>query len=178
MCPLDSSISLLLQLIKPSLRGQQGLSFFSVVIQDGFDKGFVGVRVRLFADQGSVEPQIHLFEEGMADIVHRVQEPRVVGFGGGIPIGHQAIGGRGIQMQFNFQITTIKIAKIVQGLHSEHDGSNARGRESVLDHPTPLPSNVGRGDREQFQRHVQARVRRRLDGRRCAAALFMGRASR
>ena len=125
-CSLESSGHI--QLIHPCLRGQQGLSFFSAVIQDGFDKGFVGIRVRLFAHQGSVEPQIHLFEEGMADIVHRVQEPRVIGVGGGIRIGHQTIGASGIQTQFNFQITTIQIAKIVQGLHV-----NVMGRMPVAE---------------------------------------------
>ena len=95
----------------------------AVVIQEGFDEGFVSVRVRLFAHEGFVEPQIHLFEDGMADIVHRVQEARVVGVRGGILIGHQASGGGGIEMQFNFQKTTIEIAKIVQGLHGERDGS-------------------------------------------------------
>ena len=89
----------------------------------------------------------------MADIAHHVQEALLVGVGGGIAIGHQAIGRGGIQMQFNFQKTTIQIAKIVQGLHGERDGSNARGGGTVLDHPIPLPRSVGRGEREQFQRH-------------------------
>ena len=54
--------------IEPSLRSQHGLTLLPVVIQQGFQIGFVMVRVRLRTDQGAIQSQVNLFDDGVRQI--------------------------------------------------------------------------------------------------------------
>ena len=57
------------EIIHPTLLGQQRLSFIAVVIQQRHEKGFVGVRIGLSAHDDAVQVQIHLLEDGVPQVI-------------------------------------------------------------------------------------------------------------
>ena len=58
---------------EPALRSQEGVGFLGVVIEDGFQIRFVGITVVLRADEGAVQVTGQLLDEGVGQIVGRVQ---------------------------------------------------------------------------------------------------------
>ena len=59
---------------EPPLRSQEGVAFFVAVIEDGFQIRFVGITVVLRADEGPVQVTGQLLDEGVSQIVGRVQQ--------------------------------------------------------------------------------------------------------
>ena len=58
---------------EPALRSQEGVGFLGVVIEEGFQIRFVGITVVLRADEGAVQVTGQLLDEGVGQIVGRVQ---------------------------------------------------------------------------------------------------------
>ena len=66
---------------EPPLRSQEGVAFLLAVIEDGFQIRFVGITVVLRADEGAVQVTGQLLDEGVGQIVGRVQQVTVVHVG-------------------------------------------------------------------------------------------------
>ena len=59
---------------EPALRSQEGVAFLGTVIENGFQIRFVGIAVVLRADEGPVQVTGQLLDEGVGQIVGRVQQ--------------------------------------------------------------------------------------------------------
>ena len=79
------------EIIHPTLPCHQRLSFVEVVIQQGLEKDLVGVRIILGAHDDTVQVQIHLFEQGVPQVVGDVEELCVVGIRRRVHVGHDAV---------------------------------------------------------------------------------------
>ena len=78
---------------------QTGLSIVSTVVQDGLEEGFVMIMIRLGFQQYTIDVDGQLFDHGMSQIGHGIQD-RVVGRVG-VPTG--------LDLDFHFKITSTQI---------------------------------------------------------------------
>ena len=92
---------------EPPLRSQEGVAFFVAVIEDGFQIRFVGITVVLRADEGPVPVTGQLLDEGVSQIVGRVQQ---------LTVG-QVSAILFPQSQFHGKITATQID---EGIHARH----------------------------------------------------------
>ena len=66
---------------EPALRSQESVAFLGAVIEDGFQIRFVGITVVLRAVESAVQVTGQLLDEGVGQIVGRVQQVTVVHVG-------------------------------------------------------------------------------------------------
>ena len=92
---------------EPPLRSQEGVAFFLAVIEDGFQIRFVGITVVLRADKGPVQVTGQLIDEGVGQIVGRVQQ-LTVGQVGAILFPQSQLQGK------------ITATQIDEGIHARH----------------------------------------------------------
>ena len=126
--------------IVPSLRGENGFSFISIVIQQGFKECFVGVGVRLGADQRAVESHGQILDDGMRHVVDDV-----------IPCCHHVGTIRVLESEFQLEITSVQIDVILRGWHHKFHGCDARGGGIDHHHAIPIVRNVRVGHLEQIE---------------------------
>ena len=69
VCVVGSPFGREIQGIEPALRSQYRFPFLPHIIHQGLQKRFVMVRVRLRADQGAIQSQVNLFDDGVGQIV-------------------------------------------------------------------------------------------------------------
>ena len=94
------------------------------------------IRVGLWTDEGIVESNGDLFEEGMSDVVD--QE--------GVFAGHHVPGTRGfLQSQFDFEITARQIHVIFLRIDLKIDRVDPRGEGMNGDHAITRHAEIGRG---------------------------------
>ena len=129
--------------IVPSLRGENGFSFISIVIQQGFKEGFVGVGVRLGADQRAVESHGQILDDGMRHVVDDV-----------IPCCHHVGTIRVLESEFQLEITSVQIDVILRGWHHKFHGRDARGGGIDHHHAIPIVRNVRVGHLEQIEGRI------------------------
>ena len=126
--------------VVPSLRGENGFSFISIVIQQGFKECFVGVGVRLGADQRTVESHGQILDDGMRHVVDDV-----------IPCCHYIGAIRVLESEFQLEITSVQIDVILRGRHHKFHGRDARGGGIDHYHAIPIVRNVRVGHLEQIE---------------------------
>ena len=129
--------------VVPSLRGENGFSFTSIVIQQGFEERFVGIGVRLWTDQRAVESHGQILDDGMRHVVDDV-----------IPCCHHVAAIRVLESEFHLEITSVQIDVILRGRHHKFHGRDARGGGIDHHHAIPIVRNVRVGDLEQIEGRI------------------------
>ena len=129
-----------IDVIHPALWFQNGLSVISVEIQQSLQVGFVVIRVGLWADEGVVESNADLLEEGMSYVVDQ----------GGVFSGHHIPAPSFLKTQFDFKIVR-KIHVIFLRIDLKIDRVDPHGEGMNGYHAITHHAQIGRGDLEQFQ---------------------------
>ena len=125
---------------EPALRSQEGVAFLGAVIEDGFQIRFVGITVVLRADEGAVQVTGQLLDEGVGQIVGRVQQVAVVHVGAILfP-----------QAQLHGEITATQIDEGVHARHHKFHGVDALGNGREFQHPGGRHGGVGGGQIKQL----------------------------
>ena len=133
-----------IQGIEPTLRSQHRFFIFPVEIHRGLQIGFVMVSVRLGADQGAIQSQVNLFDDGVSQIVGdpkffvSPQVPSIVLF----------------QSQFHREVTAIQIHMVVQRGNDEFHGVDPRGGGMNGHHAIGIDADVGGWDPENVQSRI------------------------
>ena len=130
--------------IDPALGFQDRLTVISVVIQQGFQKGFVVVGVRLGTDEGPVESHADLLEEAVSDVVDQV----------GVFRCHRVASGGFLQGPFQFKVTARQVHEIFLRIDLEIHRVDARRERTDGDHAVTCNANIGRGYPKQVQHGV------------------------
>ena len=132
VCVVGGPLGWEIQGIEPTLRSQHCFSIVPVAIHQGLQIGLVIVRVRLRTDQGAIQSQVNLFDDGVSQIVgdpeffasHRV--PSIVFF----------------QSQVHRKVTAIQIHMVVQSGNDEFQGVDASGGGMNGHHAIGIDANV------------------------------------
>ena len=125
---------------EPALRSQEGVAFLGAVIEDGFQIRFVGITVVLRADEGAVQVTGQLLDEGVGQIVGRVQQVTVVHVGAILfP-----------QAQLHGKITATQIDEGIHARHNKFHGVDALGNGSEFQHPGGRHGGIGGGQIKQL----------------------------
>ena len=130
--------------IEPPLGSQNRLSIVSVVVEDGFQVGFVSVRVGLGTDQGVVETDADLFEEGIRQIVDQRDGIRV----------RQVAAPRFLEGQFHLEEAAGQIDKVRLGVELKFHGIDARREGADGDVAGAHDAPIGGWDGEQIQHGI------------------------
>ena len=125
---------------EPALRSQEGVGFLGVVIEDGFQIRFVGITVVLRADEGAVQVTGQLLDEGVGQIVGRVQHVT------GVYIGAILFP----QTQLHGKITATQIDEGIHTWHHKFHGVDALGNGREFQHPGGRHGGVGGGQIKQL----------------------------
>ena len=125
---------------EPALRSQEGVGFLGVVIEDGFQIRFVGITVVLRADEGAVQVTGQLLDEGVGQIVGRVQHIT------GVYIGAILFP----QTQLHGKITATQIDEGIHAWHHKFHGVDALGNGCEFQHPGGRHGGVGGGQIKQL----------------------------
>ena len=141
VCVVGGPLGREIQRIEPPLMSQAGLPFLSGVIQQGLQERFVMVRVRLRTDQGAIQSQINLFDDGVGQIVAR---PELISQGYVVPIAF-------FQSQFHGEVTAIQIHMIAQSRDDEFHRVDACGGGLNGHHAIGFDADVGGGHLEDPQ---------------------------
>ena len=120
---------------EPALRSQEGVGFLGVVIEDGFQIRFVGITVVLRADEGAVQVTGQLLDEGVGQIVGRVQHVT------GVHVGAILFP----QTQLHGKITVTQIDEGIHTWHHKFHGVDALGNGREFQHPGGRHGGVGGG---------------------------------
>ena len=122
---------------EPALRSQEGVAF---LIEDGFQIRFVGITVVLRDDEGAVQVTGQLLDEGVGQIVGRVQQVTVVHVGAILfP-----------QAQLHGKITATQIDEGIHARHHKFHGVDALGNGREFQHPGGRHGGVGGGQIKQL----------------------------
>ena len=130
-----------IQCIEPTLRSQHRFPFLPHIIHQGLQKRFVMVRVRLRADQGAIQSQVNLFDDGVGQIVG---DPEFVSSRYVPPIVL-------FQSQLHGEVAAIQIHMIVQGRNDEFHGVDACGGGLDGHHAIGFDADVGGRHLEYLQ---------------------------
>ena len=130
--------------IEPSLRFQDRVSIVSVVIQQGLDVRFVMVRVRLRTDEGSIESDTDLLEEGVHYVVDQKGFVRV----------HGIASSCFLELPFQFKVTAREVNVIFLRIDLKIDGVDACGERTDGDHAITPDAEIGRRDPKEVQHGV------------------------
>ena len=68
VCVVGNPLGWEIQGIEPTLRSQHCFAIVPVAIHQGLQIGLVIVRVRLRTDQGAIQSQVNLFDDGVSQI--------------------------------------------------------------------------------------------------------------
>ena len=131
-----------IQSIEPTLRFQHLFPFLPHIIHQGLQKRFVMVRVRLRADQGAIQSQVNLFDDGVRQIVG---DPEFFG-------SHQVAPIVLFQPQMHGEVAAIQIHMIVQRGNDEFHGVDACRGGLDGHHAIGFDADVCGGDLEYLQR--------------------------
>ena len=116
-----------------------GVAFLGAVIEDGFQIRFVGITVVLRAE-GAVQVTGQLLDEGVGQIVGRVQQIAVVHVGAILfP-----------QAQLNGEITATQIDEGIHARHHKFHGVDALGNGCEFQHLGGRHGGVGEGQIKQL----------------------------
>ena len=137
--------------IEPPLGSQNRLSVVSVVVQDGFQVGFVSVHVGLGTDQGVVETDADLFEEGMRQVVDQRDGIR----------GRQVASPRFLEGQFHLEEAAGQIDKVRLGIDLKFHGVDARREGADGDVASAPDAQIGEQIQHGIYHPLGARRRRR-----------------
>ena len=121
-----------IQGIEPTLRSQHGFTLLPIVIHQGFQIGFVMVRVRLRTDQSAIESQVNLFDDGVSQIVGDPEFLVTREVGSIAPF----------QSQVHREVTAIQIHMVVQSGNDEFHGVDACGGGMNGHHAIGIDANV------------------------------------
>ena len=122
--------------IEPTLRFQDRVPIVSVVIQQGLDVRFVMVRVRLRTDEGSIESDTDLLEEGVCYVVDQKGIVRV-----------QCIASSCfLELPFQFKVTAGEVDVIFLRIDLKIDGVDTSGKRTDGDHTITPNAEIGRRD--------------------------------
>ena len=130
-----------IQSIEPTLRSQYSFPFFPNVIHQGLQIGFVMVRVRLRADQGAIQSQVNLFDDGVRQIVG---DPEFFG-------SHQVCPSVLVQAQVHGEVAAIQVRMVVQRGNDEFHGVDACGGGLDGHHAIGIDADVCGWDLEYLQ---------------------------
>ena len=122
-----------IQCIEPALRSQHRFPFLPHIIHQGLQKRFVMVRVRLRTDQGAIQSQVNLFDDGVGQIVG---DPEFIPLS---DVGCSAL----FQTQMHGEVAAIQIHMIVQGRNDEFHGVDACGGGFDGHHAIGFDADVG-----------------------------------
>ena len=131
--------------IEPTLRFQNRLPIVSVVIQQDLNVSFVMVSVGLRTDEGSIESNTDLFEDGVSYVVDQIG---MVGCYCIVPVAF-------LQSPFQFKVAAREIDVIFLRIDLKIDGVDA-GREGMNgDHAITQDAEIGEpGNPKQIQHGV------------------------
>ena len=121
-----------IQGIEPPLRSQHGFVLLPVVIHQGLQIGFVMVRVRLRTDQGAIQSQVNLFDDGVRQTV---DDPEFL-------VSRQVGGISPFQSQVHREVTAIQIHMVVQSGNDEFHRVDACGGGVDGHHAIGIDANV------------------------------------
>ena len=127
------------------MRFQNRVPIVSVVIQQGLDVSFVMVSIRLRTDEGSIESNADLFEDGVSYVVHQVRV--LCGRCIGRPIGF-------LQLPFQFKVTAREIDVIFLRIDLQIDRVDPCGERMNGDHAITHDAEIGRGNPKKVQHGV------------------------
>ena len=130
-----------IQGIEPSLRFQHGFALLPVVIHQGFQIGFVMVRVRLRTDQGAIQSQVNLFDNGVRQFVGDPEFLVPCQVGGIAPF----------QPQVHREVAAIQIHMVVQSGNDEFHGVDTGGGRLDGYHAVGIDANVRGWDLKHLQ---------------------------
>ena len=125
---------------EPPLRSQEGVAFFVAVIEDGFQIRFVGITVVLRADEGPVQVTGQLLDEGVGQIVGRVQQ-LTVGQVGAILF---------LQSELHGKITATQIDEGIHTRHHKFHRVNPLGNGGEFQHTGGRHGGIGGGKIKQL----------------------------
>ena len=114
------------------------------MVQDGFQVGIVSVRVGLGTDQGVVETDADLFEEGMRQVVDKRD---------GIRVG-QVASPRFLEGQLHLEEAAGQIDKVRLGIDLKFHGVDARREGADGDVAGAHDAQIGGRDGEQIQHGI------------------------
>ena len=97
-----------------------GLSIISVVVQDGLEESFVVIMIHLGFQEDTIDMDGELFDHGVRQIGHVVQV-RVV---------RQVGVCAGLELDFHFKKTSVRIKERIGGWDQKFHGIDARGHRS------------------------------------------------
>ena len=141
ICVVGGQFGWEIQSIEPTLRSQHRFAIVLVAIHHGFQIGFVMVRVRLGVDQGTIQPQVNLFDDGVSQIVG---DPEFL-------VSRQVGCIAPFQSQVHREVTAIQIHMVVQSGNDEFHGVDARGGGMSGHHAIGINANVRGWDLEHIQ---------------------------
>ena len=141
VCVVGTPFGWEIQGIEPTLRSQHGFTLLPIVIHQGFQIGFVMVRVRLRTDQGAIQSQVNLFDDGVSQIVG---DPEFL-------VSRQVGGIAPFQRQVHREVTAIQIHMVVQSGNDEFHGVDACGGGMNGHHAIGIDANVCGWDLEHIQ---------------------------
>ena len=125
---------------EPPLRSQEGVAFFVAVIEDGFQIRFGGITVVLRADEGPVQVTGQLLDEGVGQIVGRVQQ-LTVGQVGAILFPQSKLHGK---------ITATQIDEGIHARHHKFHRVNPLGNGGEFQHTGGRHGGIGGGQIKQL----------------------------
>ena len=141
VCVVGGPFGWQIQGIEPPLRSQHGFTLLPIVIHQGFQIGFVMVRVRVRTHQGAIQSQVNLFDDGVSQIVG---DPEFL-------VSHQVGGIAPFQSQVHREVTAIQIHMIVQSRNDEFHGVDACGGGMNGHHAIGIDAIVPGWDLEYIQ---------------------------
>ena len=144
-CPLGRTI----QCIVPSTWPQEGFTIGSVKVEKRFKVSLVVARVRLWADQSSIQVQIDLFDNGVGQIVGRLQ------FFSSNQISPIVF----FQCQFHSEVTPSQIGKTIQPRNDKFHGVNACRRWLDGNHSIGNRADVCFWNLEQIESTIRRSLR-------------------
>ena len=130
--------------IAPALRCQNRFTVVSVVIQQGFQIGFVRVGIRLGTDESAVESHADLLEDGMSNVVDEIGP---VGVGCVISITF-------LDVPLYFEVTARQVHKIFLRVDLKIDRVDARGKRTHGDHAITDVADIRGGNPKEIQHGI------------------------
>ena len=120
---------------------QTGFPIVPTVVHHGLEEGFVIIMIRLGFQEHTIDVDGQLFDHGMRQIGHRIQD-RVVSRVG-VPAG--------LDLDFHFKITSTQIQEGFGGQDQKFHRIDPCGHRSQLREPDPQHGRVRLGDLEHLQ---------------------------
>ena len=125
---------------EPLLRSQEGVAFFVAVIEDSFQIRVVGITVVLRADEGPLQVTGQLLDEGVGQIVGRVQQLTVSQVGVILFL----------QSELHGKITATQIDEGIHARHHKFHRVDSLGNGGEFQHTGGRHRGIGGGQIKQL----------------------------